>query len=203
MAELTLREHEVSFPVKPVGVKYICEFCNQGEMIAVNDVTLMIDAAKREGPVMIPHRCTLCGKDMLLPRTYPRIEFVPIEEQEPQPDLFNGRVRGTAIAQCVMLALNYDQITHDFFMSMMPALNTVTNMVVIENLMKLGVITTKDKHAPVLDIVYWTLDEIPSEVKQLLAENSYTAGDVEEVLQRRGRRTDNAAATAEVHLAGE
>lgn len=71
MAQLVLNEHEVSFPIRPVGVKYICELCNNGEMkVDFNGEMLASD------PPLIPHKCTNCGGTMHLPKQYPYIEWV-------------------------------------------------------------------------------------------------------------------------------
>ena len=72
---IKLNEHEQSFPIKPVGVKYICEFCNDGEQVAVPDVNIGIQMLESSQRPMILHRCTKCGKEMMLPKSYPYIEW--------------------------------------------------------------------------------------------------------------------------------
>ncbi len=69
------KEHEELFDVKPVGVRYICEFCNVGEQVLVKDAPVILDA---EGhlPKLREHKCTKCGKTMMLPSAYPRIEWI-------------------------------------------------------------------------------------------------------------------------------
>ena len=74
-----LNEHERAFPIKPVGVKYICEICNDGEQIAVSDVSVGIKMMEGQQRPMILHRCNKCGKEMSLPKSYPYIEW-DIEE---------------------------------------------------------------------------------------------------------------------------
>lgn len=71
-----LNEHEQLFPIYPVGVKYICEFCKNGEMqVDTSEPMLACD------PPLIAHRCNKCGKIMHLPKQYPYIEWKsqPIE----------------------------------------------------------------------------------------------------------------------------
>ncbi len=64
--------NEQLFEVKPVGVKYICEFCNEGEMIhSYKDHYSPEEYDCR----MIPHTCDKCGKVMKLPKIYPYIEW--------------------------------------------------------------------------------------------------------------------------------
>ena len=75
MNQLNLNEHEKMFNIKPVGIKYKCEFCNDGEMKLVTEDLPFI--YEDEMPNMHPHRCTKCGKMMLLPKMYPYIEWVP------------------------------------------------------------------------------------------------------------------------------
>lgn len=68
-----LLPQEREFDVKPKGVKYICEFCNKGEMKYYNPDSSMVT------PTMIPHKCTSCEKIMYLPKMYPYIEWLPME----------------------------------------------------------------------------------------------------------------------------
>jgi DNA-directed RNA polymerase subunit RPC12/RpoP len=73
-------EHERTFSVKPVGVKYICEHCGEGEMIADTETPLSIPVnAIVTTPMMRPHRCTKCNGKLLLPKVYPYIEWIPEE----------------------------------------------------------------------------------------------------------------------------
>lgn len=73
-----LNEHERAFPIKPVGIKYICEFCGEGEMKVSEDTRTFILTSN---PPMITHVCTKCGKEMLLPKSYPYVEWIPEEEE--------------------------------------------------------------------------------------------------------------------------
>lgn len=71
--DLILKPQERKFDVKPVGIKYICEICNKGEMkvnISSSEPMLMTN------PPLIPHKCTECGGVMHLPKQYPYIEWV-------------------------------------------------------------------------------------------------------------------------------
>lgn len=65
----------------PVGVKYTCEFCNDGEMKFDNSQLVGIP---EQGviPTLFPHLCSRCGKSMLLPKIYPYIDWVEKEEYE-------------------------------------------------------------------------------------------------------------------------
>lgn len=73
------KEHEETFNLKPVGVRYICEFCNEGEM----KVDPSGDAATiMTNPPLIPHKCTKCGKTMHLRKQYPYIEWETEEATE-------------------------------------------------------------------------------------------------------------------------
>lgn len=74
--ELKLEDHEEMFDIKPVGIRYICEFCNEGEMKTVPG-----SEAKLSFPPMFDHKCTKCGKMMLLPKIYPYIEWIPSKEE--------------------------------------------------------------------------------------------------------------------------
>lgn len=69
-----LQPQEEMFEIKPMGVRYICEFCNEGEQ------RFQPLAAEKTASSMFPHKCTKCGKGMMLPRVYPYIEWIPIDE---------------------------------------------------------------------------------------------------------------------------
>lgn len=79
--DVKLGEHEEMFDVKPVGIKYVCEHCNEGEMIAVHG-EMMIVPAEKSGPFMIKHRCNKCGGTLMLPKTYPYIQWIPVNSIE-------------------------------------------------------------------------------------------------------------------------
>lgn len=72
-----LSDHEERFNIRPVGIKYRCEFCGEGEMKVSDDARTFILTSN---PPMIKHICTKCGKDMLLPKSYPYIEWIPVED---------------------------------------------------------------------------------------------------------------------------
>jgi len=65
------KEHEELFEVKPIGVRYVCEFCNEGEM--KYEPTLNSEYDK-----MYVHKCTKCFQTLLLPKIYPYIEWEPV-----------------------------------------------------------------------------------------------------------------------------
>lgn len=64
---------ETRFNITPVGIKYVCDECNKGEMVAVKDVGLLTY------PIQYPHRCTVCDNTKNFFTTYPKI----IWEEEP------------------------------------------------------------------------------------------------------------------------
>lgn len=70
-------EHEETFDVKPIGVRYKCEYCGKGEMKVVTD-----NAITLQYNTMIKHKCTECGGELLLPKMYPYIEWIPIDNKE-------------------------------------------------------------------------------------------------------------------------
>ncbi len=76
-----MHEREREREVSPVLVDYICEHCNEG--------TMKVDLSK---PVTLPlnlpderpfqnHICVVCKGEMLLPKSYPYIKWVPKEPQ--------------------------------------------------------------------------------------------------------------------------
>ena len=68
------KEHEQTFNIKPIGVKYICEHCGEGEMVRDSNEPLRL-----ADPPLIPHVCNKCGGKLLLPKQYPYIEWIPEE----------------------------------------------------------------------------------------------------------------------------
>lgn len=77
---LNLKPHEELFEVKPIGVRCKCEFCNEGEM-KLDDPRKLNAQIDQDGiyfdNMMYRHKCTKCGKTMLLPKIYPYIEWSP------------------------------------------------------------------------------------------------------------------------------
>ena len=64
--------NEERFQIKPEGVRYICEFCNEGEM------KFAPERQEDNGP-LYTHVCTKCNKEMLLQKVYPYIDWIPVE----------------------------------------------------------------------------------------------------------------------------
>lgn len=69
---MELKTNEEAFCIRHIGVRYICEFCHEGEMkyLAPGD----------DNAGLSLHRCTKCNKEMLLPKMYPYIEWIPGEK---------------------------------------------------------------------------------------------------------------------------
>jgi DNA-directed RNA polymerase subunit RPC12/RpoP len=74
------KNNEKAFPINPVLITYVCEHCGKGEMKVIPDQTPL--KWPQLEPVMHKHRCTKCGGELLLPKTYPYIEWVPGEEHD-------------------------------------------------------------------------------------------------------------------------
>lgn len=66
---MELKEQEEAFNIRHFGVRYICEFCHEGEM--------RYFSPGDDNAGLFVHRCTHCNKEMLLPKMYPYIEWVP------------------------------------------------------------------------------------------------------------------------------
>ncbi|OUB49894.1 hypothetical protein [Bacillus thuringiensis] len=60
---------EEKFEVKPVGVKYICDSCNQGEMVPTNNIKMF------EKNIEYIHKCSRCGAERGLNNKYPLIRY--------------------------------------------------------------------------------------------------------------------------------
>lgn len=71
---------EEEFEVVPVGIRYRCEYCQEGEMIAQSRKPIPVMDRMIQRPIMIEHVCTHCGKTMLLPKSYPYIDWRPLDK---------------------------------------------------------------------------------------------------------------------------
>ncbi|AOY53362.1 hypothetical protein [Clostridium perfringens] len=56
---------EKEFLIKPVLVKYICDFCNKGEMMPNGKNNWLSNPPKFE------HKCNKCGNKIVLNEKYP------------------------------------------------------------------------------------------------------------------------------------
>lgn len=72
---MELKPNEEMFDISPVGIRYKCEICGEGEMI-VDSSNPVILATK---PALFPHICNKCGAKMSLPKSYPYIEWIRTE----------------------------------------------------------------------------------------------------------------------------
>ena len=66
-------EHERD--IKPVNVWYECEFCHEGEQQYTPEAVSTWPESN-----MFRHKCTKCGKEMLLPKAYPFIKWIPVTD---------------------------------------------------------------------------------------------------------------------------
>ncbi|MCM1222626.1 MAG: hypothetical protein NC548_50005 [Lachnospiraceae bacterium] len=74
---MELKPNERAEQLFPVGVKYICEFCGEGEMTVQRNKLATLGVSMRpDGPMLFPHVCSHCGKEMQLPEPYPKLEWV-------------------------------------------------------------------------------------------------------------------------------
>lgn len=63
---------EETFRVKPIGVKYICDFCGKGEMNQTGEMKMY------ENHVNFIHTCDNCYKEIELKQKYPLIRYEQI-----------------------------------------------------------------------------------------------------------------------------
>ena len=76
------KPNEAVFNIRPIGVKYICEHCHEGEMKLIMGPFEIPEYAN-----MFKHTCNKCGGELYLPRIYPYIEWIPEEgcNESPKP----------------------------------------------------------------------------------------------------------------------
>ena len=60
---------EQEYKIKPVGVKYICDVCNEGKMLPDGDIVLT------SYPPQFPHKCDNCGHKENFTVKYPNVRF--------------------------------------------------------------------------------------------------------------------------------
>ena len=70
------KPNEQTFSIRPIGVKYICEYCGEGEMKFINDDFFAIMSSTDSNPSMRKHRCDKCNGELFLPKVYPYIEWI-------------------------------------------------------------------------------------------------------------------------------
>lgn len=82
---LNLQPNEEAVEIRPVGIRYRCEFCHEGFMEATGETelveVLMTNPPQYNRPPLRTHKCTKCGKTMQLPSTYPRIDWEVVENE--------------------------------------------------------------------------------------------------------------------------
>lgn len=63
---------EKEFLIQPICIKYICDTCNEGEMLPTGENYWL------SNPQKINHKCNKCGKEMMLNDKYPIIRYKDI-----------------------------------------------------------------------------------------------------------------------------
>lgn len=78
---MKLKQNEEAFALTPVGVKYTCEHCHEGEMkVVVNSPDEPNPVPLGLGGNMRRHRCDKCNGELFLSKVYPYIEWLPENE---------------------------------------------------------------------------------------------------------------------------
>lgn len=60
---------EKTFEVLPVAIKYICDVCNEGEMVYLDGKIAF------SNPPQFQHKCTYCEHLQCFTKKYPTIEY--------------------------------------------------------------------------------------------------------------------------------
>lgn len=60
---------EQEYSIKPIGVKYICDNCNVGEMLPTGNNNWIVN------PPTFEHSCSICKEKEYLKEKYPLIRF--------------------------------------------------------------------------------------------------------------------------------
>lgn len=63
---------EEIFDVKPIGIRYVCDYCGKGEMVPTGKNDWSVNPPKLE------HMCKKCEFKMILNEKYPLIRYTPL-----------------------------------------------------------------------------------------------------------------------------
>lgn len=66
---------EQNFEIVPVGIKYICDSCDDGEMEYTGNMLMT-------HPARFAHRCKKCNSDQSFLKKYPTIEYKTKEQHQ-------------------------------------------------------------------------------------------------------------------------
>lgn len=69
---MEMRILEVTFDVKPIGINYICDSCQKGEMNQTGEVKMY------EHHATFVHKCSNCSEKKELKEKYPLIRYQQI-----------------------------------------------------------------------------------------------------------------------------
>lgn len=61
---------EEKYKVEPVGIKYICDECNMGEMVPTGKNNWSVN------PPQFEHSCSMCSQKVYFKEKYPLIRFI-------------------------------------------------------------------------------------------------------------------------------
>jgi hypothetical protein len=67
--------------VRPFGVRYMCDACKQGEMLALSGTQAFV---QEKGQIFVRHVCNVCKTMLALPEKYPTIRYEDIPTQGQQ-----------------------------------------------------------------------------------------------------------------------
>jgi hypothetical protein len=81
--------------VRPFGVRYTCDACGQGEMMALAGTQAIVQEA---GKVLVRHVCNVCRSMASFPEKYPTVRYEdvapvqqfyqPPQQQQPQQQMY-------------------------------------------------------------------------------------------------------------------
>ena len=187
MSNLNLKPHEEAFDVKPVGIRYICELCGEGEMRLHDDGPVMVEAVYPPRPPLRKHICTKCGGTMMLPKAYPYIEWVPVDP----PAIAH---RGTPLtsrvlmAKAIMITLPYKMIRVDHLVDNLPV-DRQEASIIVQKLMDKKLLFEVASGS-----TYRVNDECPDEIIKYLRESDIKDEEIREALLK-GGKSDAALST--------
>jgi hypothetical protein len=64
--------------VRPFGVRYICDACKQGEMMALSGAQALFQEGEK---VLVRHVCNVCRTLMAFPEKYPTVRYEDVPQQ--------------------------------------------------------------------------------------------------------------------------
>lgn len=202
---LNLKPHEETFEVKPVGIRYRCELCDEGEMILNETEPVVVEMSYPPKSPLRRHVCNKCGGVLMLPKAYPYIEWVPVEEEKPEYRDGGWYFKGTYLNKVTLLAkiivevLPFISVTTQTIQNIVSCTDEIASDIINE-LMDLDILYRDDKGFIIVKAD--CLLHVSDQAKSILNSVGITDEQIRQIFVKK-RSGSSAVKSGEVHLVGE